>query len=54
MWVGVYVCVHSNTKIIGHVVAQLGRRIVNDKFWSPVLLEEVKRLNVKVGVNLHF
>jgi len=43
----VCVCVHSHTKITGHIITKLGRWIVHNKSWSSISFE-MKRLNVKV------
>jgi len=40
------------TKTTEHIVTKLGRWIVHDTSWSPILLE-VRRSSVKVGASLH-
>jgi len=42
MCVCVYVCVHSNTKTTGLIIIKLGRRVVHDTSWSPILFEVKK------------
>jgi len=43
---------YSNTETIGRVIINLGRWIVHETSWSPILFY-VTRSNVKVGVSLH-